>query len=64
MCLKNISILQIRELMEGDGKLVRENVKEYSKMAKEALVQGTGSSRKNLDLLLETLCKSREPTVY
>ncbi|CAF2157587.1 UDP-glycosyltransferase 90A1 isoform X1 [Brassica rapa] len=55
---------KIRELMEGDGKLARENVKEYSKMAKEALVQGTGSSWKNLDLLLETLCKSREPTVY
>ncbi|KAG2323207.1 hypothetical protein Bca52824_016420 [Brassica carinata] len=54
---------KIRELMEGEtGKLARENVIEYSKMAKEALVQGTGSSWKNLDLLLETLCKSREPT--
>lgn len=48
--------------MEGEtGKTARKNVKEYSKMAKAALVQGTGSSWKNLDLLLKDLCKSNEP---
>ncbi|CAN8271318.1 unnamed protein product [Cochlearia groenlandica] len=45
---------KVRELMEGEtGKIARKNVKEYSKMAKAALVQETGSSWKNLDLLLE-----------
>ncbi|VVA99318.1 unnamed protein product [Arabis nemorensis] len=52
---------KIKELMEGEtGKIARRNVKEYSKMAKAALVQGVGSSWKNLDLLIEKLCKSRE----
>uniref|UniRef100_A0A1J3I6W9 Glycosyltransferase n=1 Tax=Noccaea caerulescens TaxID=107243 RepID=A0A1J3I6W9_NOCCA len=52
---------KVRDLMEGEtGKTARKNVKEYSKMAKAALVQGTGSSWKNLDLLLEKLCKSRQ----
>ncbi|KFK40078.1 hypothetical protein AALP_AA3G327300 [Arabis alpina] len=52
---------KVKELMEGEtGKIARKNVKEYSKMANAALVQGTGSSWKNLDLLLEKLCKSRE----
>ncbi|ESQ50835.1 hypothetical protein EUTSA_v10022679mg [Eutrema salsugineum] len=50
---------KIQELMEGEtGKTARKNVKEYSKMAKAALVQGTGSSWKTLDLLLEKLCKN------
>ncbi|CAH2051522.1 unnamed protein product [Thlaspi arvense] len=45
---------KIQEVMEGEtGKLARKNVKEYSKMAKAALVQGTGSSWKNLDLIFE-----------
>ncbi|KAL1188536.1 UDP-glycosyltransferase 90A1 [Cardamine amara subsp. amara] len=53
---------KVKELMEGEtGKTARKNVKEYSKMAKAALVQGTGSSWKNLDLLLEELCKGKEP---
>ncbi|XP_010467418.1 PREDICTED: UDP-glycosyltransferase 90A1-like isoform X2 [Camelina sativa] len=53
---------KVKELIEGDtGKNARESVKEYSKMAEAALVQGTGSSWKNLDLLLKELCKSREP---
>ncbi|XP_010516008.1 PREDICTED: UDP-glycosyltransferase 90A1-like [Camelina sativa] len=52
---------KIKELMEGEtGKIARKNVKEYSKMAKAALVEGTGSSWKNLDLILKELCKSRE----
>ncbi|EOA30485.1 hypothetical protein CARUB_v10013609mg [Capsella rubella] len=52
---------KVKELIEGEtGKMARKNVKEYSKMAKAALVQGTGSSWKNLDLLIRTLCKSRE----
>lgn len=42
------------------GKTVRKNVKEYAEMAKEALAQGTGSSWKNLNSLLEKLCVSRE----
>lgn len=43
--------------MDGDtGK----TVKEYAEMAKEALAQGTGSSWKNLNSLLEELCVSRE----
>lgn len=54
-------ILQVQELMEGEkGKTARKNVKEYSKMAKAALIQETGSSWKNLNLLLEKLCKSGE----
>ncbi|CAH8262683.1 unnamed protein product [Arabidopsis lyrata] len=53
---------KVKELMEGKtGKTARKNVKEYSKMAKAALVEGTGSSWKNLDLLLKELCKSKEP---
>ncbi|KFK40588.1 hypothetical protein AALP_AA2G015300 [Arabis alpina] len=52
---------KVKELMEGEtGRTARKNVKEYSKMANAALVQETGSSWKNLDLLLEKLCKSRE----
>ncbi|EOA32878.1 hypothetical protein CARUB_v10016193mg [Capsella rubella] len=52
---------KIKELMEGEtGKLARKNVEEYSKLAKAALVEGTGSSWKNLDLILKELCKSRE----
>lgn len=43
------------------GKTARKNVKEYAEMAKNALAQGTGSSWKNLDLLIEELCESREP---
>lgn len=47
--------------MEGEtGKTAGKNVKEYSKMAKAALIQETGSSWKNLDLLFEKLCKSGE----
>ena len=56
-----IFILQVQELMEGEtGKTAGKNVKEYSKMAKAALIQETGSSWKNLDLLFEKLCKSGE----
>ncbi|CAF1697463.1 hypothetical protein Bca4012_000939 [Brassica carinata] len=52
---------KVKELMDGDmGKTVRKNVKEYAEMAKEALAQGTGSSWKNLNSLLEKLCVSRE----
>ncbi|AEC06549.1 UDP-Glycosyltransferase superfamily protein [Arabidopsis thaliana] len=52
---------KIKELMEGEtGKTARKNVKEYSKMAKAALVEGTGSSWKNLDMILKELCKSRD----
>jgi len=48
--------------MEGEmGKTTMKNVKEYAKMAKKAMAQGTGSSWKSLDSLLEELCKSREP---
>ncbi|XP_010516020.2 PREDICTED: UDP-glycosyltransferase 90A1-like [Camelina sativa] len=55
---------KIKELMEGEtGKIARKNVKEYSKMAQAALVEGTGSSWKNLDLILQELCKSRESNV-
>lgn len=43
------------------GKTMMKNVKEYAEMAKKALAQGTGSSWKNLDLLLEAFCKSIEP---
>lgn len=43
------------------GKTARKNVKEYAGMAKKALAQGTGSSWKNLNSLLEELCKTREP---
>ncbi|CAN6865038.1 unnamed protein product [Brassica oleracea] len=52
---------KVKELMEGEmGKTARKNVKEYAEMAREALAQGTGSSWKNLSLLLEELCKIRE----
>ncbi|CAN6821214.1 unnamed protein product [Brassica oleracea] len=52
---------KVQELMEGEtGKTAGKNVKEYSKMAKAALIQETGSSWKNLDLLFEKLCKSGE----
>ncbi|CAH2051521.1 unnamed protein product [Thlaspi arvense] len=52
---------KVQELMEGEtGKTARKNVKTFSNMAKEALVQGTGSSWKNLDLIYEKFC-SREP---
>lgn len=45
--------------MEGEtSKTLKTNVKEYSEMAIAALVQGTGSSWKNLDLLLEKLCNT------
>lgn len=43
------------------GNIARKNVKEYAEMAKKALAQGTGSSWKNLDSLLEELCKSKVP---
>ncbi|EOA32880.1 hypothetical protein CARUB_v10016195mg, partial [Capsella rubella] len=47
---------KIKELMEEEtGKIARKNVKEYSKMAKAALVEGTGSSWKNLDLIFKEL---------
>lgn len=47
--------------MEGEvGKTSKKNVKEYAEMAKKALAPGTGSSWKNLNSLLEELCKSRE----
>lgn len=42
------------------GKTARKNVKEYAALARKALAQGTGSSWKNLNSLLEELCKSRE----
>ncbi|KAL1205963.1 UDP-glycosyltransferase 90A1 [Cardamine amara subsp. amara] len=52
----------VKELIQGEmGKTARKNVKEYTEMAKKALAQGTGSSWKNLDLLIEELCESREP---
>ncbi|CAH8361138.1 unnamed protein product [Eruca vesicaria subsp. sativa] len=52
---------KVKELMEGYmGKTAMKNVKEYAEMAKEALAQGTGSSWKNLNSLLEELCESRE----
>ena len=56
-----IGTIQVKELMEGEmGKTARKNVKEYAEMAREALAQGTGSSWKNLSLLIEELCKIRE----
>lgn len=42
------------------GKTARKNVKEYAEKARKALAQGTGSSWKNLNSLLEEVCKSRE----
>lgn len=42
------------------GKTARKNVKEYAALARKALAQGTGSSWKNLNSLLEEVCKSRE----
>lgn len=42
------------------GKTARKNVKEYAALARKALAQGTSSSWKNLNSLLEELCKSRE----
>ncbi|CAE6101888.1 unnamed protein product [Arabidopsis arenosa] len=53
---------KVKQLMEGEmGKTTMKNVKEYAEMAKKALAQGTGSSWKNLDSLLEEFCKSIEP---
>ncbi|XP_010420136.2 PREDICTED: UDP-glycosyltransferase 90A1-like [Camelina sativa] len=52
---------KVKELMEGEmGETARKNVIEYAEMAKKALAPETGSSWKNLNSLLEELCKSRE----
>ncbi|CAH8327709.1 unnamed protein product [Eruca vesicaria subsp. sativa] len=52
---------KVEELMEGEtGKTMRKNVKEYAEMARKALGQGTGSSWKNLNSLLDELCHSVE----
>jgi len=59
--LINILILQVKELMERETGKNRKT--EYSKMAKVALVQGTGSSWKNLDLLLRSYARVKSQTV-
>ncbi|XP_010489475.1 PREDICTED: UDP-glycosyltransferase 90A1-like [Camelina sativa] len=54
---------KVKELIEGEmGKTARKNVKEYSKMAKTALLKGTGSSWKNLDLLLKNYARVESQT--
>ncbi|CAN8299891.1 unnamed protein product [Cochlearia groenlandica] len=51
---------KVKELMEEEiGEIARNNVKEYAQMAKNALTQGTGSSWKNLNSLLQELCMSK-----
>ncbi|XP_010550107.1 PREDICTED: UDP-glycosyltransferase 90A1 [Tarenaya hassleriana] len=48
---------KVKELMEGEkGRMAREKVKEYAEMAKKSMEEGSGSSWKNLDLLLHELC--------
>nr|AFJ53028.1 UDP-glycosyltransferase 1 [Linum usitatissimum] len=43
----------VKELMEGEkGKEVRKRAKEYGEMARKAMEEGSGSSWRNLDLLL------------
>lgn len=50
---------KVKELMEGEkGKELRRNVEAYGKMAKKALEEGIGSSRKNLDNLINEFCNN------
>ncbi|KAG6793490.1 hypothetical protein POTOM_002699 [Populus tomentosa] len=52
----------VKELMEGDtGKVVRKNAEEYGEIAKKAMEEGSGSSRRNLDELVDALCNPRNP---
>uniref|UniRef100_A0A1J3HEU1 Glycosyltransferase n=1 Tax=Noccaea caerulescens TaxID=107243 RepID=A0A1J3HEU1_NOCCA len=50
-------VKKVKALMEGEkGKELRKNVEAYGKMAKKALEEGTGSSWKNLDNLINEFC--------
>ncbi|KAJ6949522.1 UDP-glycosyltransferase 90A1-like [Populus alba x Populus x berolinensis] len=52
----------VKELMEGEtGKEVRKNAEEYGEIAKKAMEEGSGSSRRNLDVLVDALCNPRNP---
>ncbi|CAI0455364.1 unnamed protein product [Linum tenue] len=47
----------VRELMAGEkGKEVRRNAKEYAEKAMQAMEEGSGSSWKTLNLLIDELC--------
>ncbi|OAY25825.1 UDP-glycosyltransferase 90A1 [Manihot esculenta] len=50
----------VKELMEGEmGKKVRNKVSEFAEMAKKAMKEGTGSSWRTLDMLLEEFCRAK-----
>ncbi|KAG6790124.1 hypothetical protein POTOM_006271 [Populus tomentosa] len=52
----------VKELMEGEtGKEVRKNAEEYGEIAKKAMEEGSGSSWRNLDVLVDALCNPRNP---
>ncbi|GAV72566.1 UDPGT domain-containing protein [Cephalotus follicularis] len=49
----------VRELMEGEmGKEARKKVKEFAEMAKAAFEEGSGSSRRTLDMLIDEICNA------
>ncbi|KDP45372.1 hypothetical protein JCGZ_09621 [Jatropha curcas] len=51
----------VKELMEGEkGAEVREKMKEVSNMANKAMEEGTGSSWRTLDNLIEEICSSKQ----
>ncbi|KDP45373.1 hypothetical protein JCGZ_09622 [Jatropha curcas] len=58
---KEALIKMVKELMEGEnGTVVSEKVKEVSDMANKAMEEGTGSSWRKLDKLIEEFCIRKE----
>ncbi|XP_050224023.1 UDP-glycosyltransferase 90A1-like [Mercurialis annua] len=55
---------KVRELMWGNkGKEVAKRVKEYAETARTAMAEGTGSSWRTLDMLINEICRKQQQEV-